>query len=1038
MSNPHAAHIEQSIISILNPDNEIIGYGFYIDPHGTAITCYHTIVHLTPIRIRDHDGNEFIATIDDYHTQYGAEFSDIAILQVPTATPTFLPLPITTYIGKEMTVINVNHSAFEFEDILLHKVTNPSHPPSSHGLPITSTGTIMAVGMLSVANYRNLPSLAIFQATPKSAQLQLLFQYLSDKYCSEEPDPKYRELKTFCNSQVRRAVRNLTEQKILLPNNFCNEPRIESVLNNFKEQSARVCCLLGESGIGKTNYLIRELPIFTGKLCTLFIAGQDLDPRLSSLPAKIKAYITQTLITHPHDTITIDDVMNLLYQHPEKCLIVIDGLNKIPRTSPKVFDDWFTRSIRWVRGMGLKLIITGTDTPTFQNGFLIDGFTGKQMKQAIIAYQLPEKFSKISRLNQPLLLRLHYDLGGQQLSAPLDDYPLLATWLSRKCTAIAARTQVSSSLIHSLLIDIAKHFVTSNDYWLSMEAYQHFLKDYPQLASILIHENLFIESVNGIRITQNWLADFLIGETFPADTDIDWEQLIPVSTATLRGGLPWLIAKKSFLGQDLSHTLNKLLIYILKSDHHYFNATVIFADIVRHLSYPDKYFTIIESFTVLLTNGYIFDIRMGPVIYNSHLSFPNQLKLFKICLSNEKLQPSEIMSYLSNNFHEKHIYLAQPSGRPTKLALGRYLFTDPGKTIAHITEWLYDCKDQEISMINIIACIIIYQQYSPHKIPFNPWIQDTPTQAMIIKVMISLILIAKESLVEQVYEELSQQRGTKKLVFEDIDAYSKSLPPILLNVYKRLPANEKKVDMTIWLLRIPEYRKEMINEILFLFKEGKVPDRLSKELGAYVTQDGIFELMVPMLVKYIKYGRDYPVRKECIPILFQFGKNEVQNRILANHLAALIQRGSDFDTHFTRSLVLGLYILAPSSAAYQTLLAMIPVLLNRNMHSWYHTLIYLCREEKNKQKRADKIKWIMWGFENLPERQLCNLVVLVLNMEIITDEAKILELIKPTILLTLKESDQFYDAVLKKCKKKNLSIYHDLANDEQMKALVKV
>jgi hypothetical protein len=1037
MSNPNVTHIEQSIISILNPDNEIIGYGFYIDPHGTAITCYHTIAHLIPIRIRDHNGNEFTATIDDYHTLYGAEFSDIAILQVPTATPQYLQLPITPYVGKEMTVIKVNQSAFEFEDILFHNANTPSHPPSSHGLPITTTGTTKAIGLLSVANYRNLPSLAIFQATPKSPQLQLLFQYLSDKYCPGDLDPQFRELKAFCNTQVRRAVRTLTEQKILLPNHFCDDPLFELIMERFKAQPDPVCCLLGRSGSGKTSFLIRELPFFTGKLFILFIPGQDLDPRLSSLPAKIKAYITRTLVTHPHATITPDDVMNFLYQHPKQCLIVIDGLNKMPRTSPKVFDDWFSRSIRWVRGMGIKLIITSTHTPTIQKGMQLDSFDGKQIRKAIMVYQLPEKFSKISRLSQPLLLRLHYDLGSQQRYAPLDDYPLFATWLARKCTTIALRTQLSSPLIHALLIAIAQHFVTSNDYWLSVEAYQHYLKDYPQLASILIEDNLFIESVNGIRITQNWLADFLIGETLPAATDIDWEQVIPISPATLRKGLPWLMAQKSFLGQDLTATLQNLLKYIMKCDQHYFNAAVLFGDILRHLSHLDKYFTIIETFTIHLTNGLISDIKIGPLIYHSHLSFPNQMKLLKISLSKEKLQPSDIMSYLGNNFHEKHIYLYSPSRQTTKLTLEKYLVTEPVKTLAHITGWLYDCKDQEISMINIIAGIIIYQQYSQHKIPFNPWIQETPAQAMVIKVMITLILIANESLVKEVYDELIQQRGTKILIFEHIDAYSKSLPPALLKVYRRLPAGEKKVNMTVWLLRVPEYRQEMIDETLFLFKEGKVPGRFPKELGAYVTQEGIFERLVPMLVKYIKYGIDYQVRKECIPILFQFGKNEEQNRILADHLAALIRRGAHFDTHFTRSLVLGLYILAPSSAAYQTLLAMIPVLLERTMQAWYPTLIYLCREEKNKQKRADKIQWIMWAFNHLPERQLCSLVILVLNMKIITDEAMILELIKPTILLTLKESDQFYDAVVKKCKKKKLSIYHDLVNDEQMKALVK-
>ncbi len=1040
MSNPNVAHVEKSVFSILNAENEIIGYGFFVDPHGTALTCYHIIAALTSIRIRDHDGNEHIATIDEYHTLWGVQYSDIAVLQIPMQSPTFLQLPQPKVVDQEMTVIKVNNSSFEFEDILYHNVTTPTHPPSSHGLPITYTGTTMAVGFLSVANYRNLPNLAIFRLAKKSANLELFFQYLSDKYCPGKFNPEFSELKTVCNAQLQRAFRQQLEQKFLLPYNYTPEPRYGIKLKEFIEDNNSIISLVGESGSGKTNCLLCEFPYYARFFFTIFISAHDFEPLPASLPGKIKNVLAKTLAEYPHDNITADDLMNLIYQHPKRCLIIIDGLNKMPRISSKTFDEWFTRSIRWAKGMGLKLIITSTALPTFQNSGRLDGFTCGRISKAANNYNLPTKFSKISRLNRPLLLRLLFEIGGQERSAPLDDYPLFATYLARKCTALAALINVPSQVVHSLFIEFAKHFATSNDYWLTNDTYQDILKDHPQLTSILIQENLFIESVNGVRIAHNWLADFLIGETFHPDEDIDWEQLIPISNSTQRKGLPWLLAKKSFLGQNMAVPLQNLLAFILKKDSHQSRATKIFENTVRHLSLPDQYYSIIESFTIQHQQTFGSTDITGLMVYNSHLSTSNQFKLLKKALSNEELPSSNIMLFLHPNYYEKNDYFLQLGTLiATKQILERYLLAEPDTTMPRIIDWLYDCKDQnKISVINIIAGIIIYQYDSRYNHSFNPWNKDTPAQASIIKVMITMIVASHSKTFSDVLTDYLLKDDHSEGIKNSTDFYLNVLPTAVLNVYRGLPLDQEKIKYTMLLLRVPEYRKEMISDILLIFKESKMPELLTEKLRAYVTQEGIFEVLVPMLVKYIKYGRNYRIRKDCISILFQFGKNKEQNQVLADHLAALIRINSDFELHFTRCLIRGLYTLPVSSASYQTLSATIPILLEKHLSSWYRTLKYLCREEKNIYKRADKIKWINWAFNNLPVRQQCSLVILLLNLNIIKEEDKVREMIKPTILLTLQESDLFYQAVLKKAAKKNTALHYDLLDDQDFKVMLKV
>lgn len=1036
MFNPKVDHIRQSIISILNDDNKIIGYGFFIDPYGTAITSYHIIAALTHIRIRDHDENIYEATIDEYHTRDNVDISDIAVLQVPKETPIFLHIGPNTKDPKEITIVQINESGLEFKDILHEPDRVLHHSPDLHGLPATITHTTIAIGLLGSTD--RWPKLSSIKQLGKSVQLNMLFLSLSDKYCPDKHTPHDREIKNLLNTHLQNTVKKLIDKKIILPNYYQEAERTTDDLIKFLESDKHTFFLYGESGTGKTSVLINTAVLFADGYFTLFLSATDLDPLADGLPGKIKPFLNRLLAQHPDYTITADDIMNLIYQQPQKFLIIIDGLNQMPRRPKKFFNDWFKRSTRWARGLNLKIIFSSTYSSAENHTYRTYGFYASKIKMVHARHELPDNFKYISRTHHPMLIRLLHDISSKERSAPLDDYPLLSTYLARRCTAIGRRADLPSKTIHTILLDIAKYFSATGDYWLPHATYQHIVKDYPQLSSILIQENIFLESINGIRIINDWIADFLIGEALTPD--VDWEQFLNTSSHTERKGMAWSLARLSYQGQDLSLPLQNLLTFIWENNTYQRKAVNIFINTVRHLSNPDRYYQLIESFFFSEQNNY-FEIKLiGPLVYYSHLSFANQLKLINLTLSADYLRPKQIEWYLG--FIRLPDYMSVGELYPTKYILSRYITTSPEKTFAIIADWLYESDNM---MINIIAAILFTQfykipKYKFEQIPLNKRSQDTPAQVLLQKNLFTLMVATQRYFRNALVGEWTKRRVYKTRVLNDSSLYIQWITPLIPKIFRSMKEVKEKIPAIVWLIRIPDYRREMIGELLTLLKEGKMPVRVVGELTPYVLNEEYFDIIVPMLVKYIGYGAHYDVRKECIPVLFQFGSNENQNVILAKNLVILIREGlSDLHALLTDQLVLGLCMMPATSETYKILLASLPSLLVRDLKIWYRITKHLCRREKCYDKRHDKIRLINWGLEFLPVRTRCTVVILLLDMEIIKDEDIIFEMIKPTILETLSESEQFYDAVLKKCAKKNqIALFHDVMNDVELKAVSKL
>lgn len=1033
MFNPMVGHIQQSIISILNDDNRIIGYGYFIDPHGTAITCYHIIAGLTNIRIRDNDGNEFEAILDEYHTLDYADISDIAILRVPKETPVFLHLNLDENDPKEITIVNVRGNGFEFNDILHRSTATLRHSSELHGLPATITNTSIAIGHLSAE--KRWPKIMYIRTQKKSTQLRFLLLYLSDKYCPEKFNPHDREIKTILNLELQHVTQKLIQKGIILPNYYHNDCTIHDL---DAAKSRYVFFLTGESGTGKTSLVINLAAQFAETNFTFFLSAHDFEISPDSLPGKIKSYLTKLLAEHPHDTIQVDDIMEIILQRPDKCIIIIDGLNKMPRRPSKFTNDWLRRSVRWAKGLQLKIFVTSTYSHTEQNTYPLAGISETGISFVCTRHGLPENFKYVSRLQHPMLIRLLYEISSKERSAPLDDYPLMATYLARKCTTISRLAHVPAHIVHNKLIDIARHFTITGDYWVSQEKYLQMLDDYPQLSAILIQENIFLQSTNGLRIINEWIADFLIGETL--SPDINWQQLIPITTATQRKGIPWLFARLSFQNQDVSISLQQLLNFIWDNNTYQRKAVKIFVYIVRHLPNPDKYYQLIESFCFSEKNNYFPLKQVGTMAYYSHLSFTNQFKLIRLTLSTEKFTPRQVVWYLTSRMLK--FYMANSQLIETKIILFWHLKINREKALATIGDWLYECDN---ITTHIVAIIILTRYHGTDKrefqlIPFNKRSQDTPSQITMLKTIVGLVISSQSAFIKALEEEWPKRRVYTTKILNDVSAHINWIMPLIPKLLRNMTDVKDRYPAIIWLIRIPEYQKEMIEEILILLKEDKLYYREVAVISPYVLKEAYFDIIVPILVKYIGYGPRIDIRKECIPILFQFNGTERQNTILAKNVIIMIKDGHyDLRGIFTDYLILGLYMFSATSEAYKLCCAMIPMLLKRDLKVWYPVTKYLCRGEKCYHKRHDKIMWINWGLEHLTLHTRCAIVVLLLDMEIIKEERIVFEMMKPTILETMQESEQFYEAVLKKCtKKKHIALLQDVTNDADFRAMRKL
>lgn len=1026
------SHIKQSIISILDANNQVTGYGFFIDPHGMAITCYHLISNQPTIRIRDHDGQEYNAVINKY---YSSLRNDIAVIHIQKSTLHFLLFSHRHITPDEVTeiIISPDKTTWEFSNIESTKCGYHLRTNGMHGLPLFVPDSLKVIGIKMSDRYSNMTLLHVLENT---GQFELLRQYLSDKYCREKLDQKASEIKTIFNLQVHTAINDLIDKGIFLPEYYCSRDE-EKRLQSFHINKGHLYLLTGDNSIGKTSLLAHTASTFTRDRHVLFFPAWQLELHANGLKGEIKRILQHTLADHPQSPVTINDLMSVL----EGCTIFIDGLNEISNQFSGRFNSWIKHSLGWARNMNIKLIISSTKPVNNQLGIKMGSFNVKQTDQAFLLYNLPEKFKVISRLSHPFLIRLLHDISSQAVPTLPDDYPLVATFIQRKCAAVARLTNIPSGTIHSLLIDLASH---SENHWLSHNMYQDLLKDHPDLVPILIQENLFIQSNNGIRITFAWIGEFLTSESLKLD--LPWDQLNP----TQRKGFPWLVAKYSFQKKNVSPVMQHLLSSITNNHPEKEKAVDIFINTVQHLSNPDQHYPTIEAFTLHEQTGFFLPHEVGPLVYHSHLSFPNQLKLIKIALSTETLGPNLIHFFFSCHiYYDKNLLLEPNSPFSTKQALYRYLYIQRDKTLDIIMQWLYDYDGVSVlPMINVIACIILHQFYGfgktrktfldvRNKIFVNYKKQDNSHLAPIIKELSSLIVASspefEDDLRQVCFDQVTHISFLRKK--DNYQNYIKWLPPVILDIVRKTTSLENKIAGIRWLIRVPEYQREMLDQVLILLKENKLHFRNCQDIFSYIDMEEYFDIVMPELVSFIKHGTDRNSRKMCIAALFQFQNNEEQNVVLAQQLALLIDEVPELDRKLTQQFVAALVKVPYHSKAYPILHYLIPKLLPRDLHIWYPILKYLCRAETCVHKLSDKIKWIRWAFKNMEPRPLCTLTILLLNTKVIKDEDQILVLIKPVILHMLESSDQFYDAVLKKCAKKNLALFHDILNDEDFKRL---
>lgn len=1060
--------IARSLISIVGPNGQIICSGFFIDPNGTALTCYHTIAKLSSIQVIDSEGNEHCAIMDKY---YSSPQNDIAVLRIQHPSPSFLLFPDDNDYYN--TVFTQNAQNNKGISINLKAHNNSSRPGRFKGIlngaPLIISDSITVVGLI------NSKGNALYFDESKTPNFELLRISLANKYYFEKFTGRKSKLKNLFNLQVTSSINKLIDNGQYLHNNYCLRKNYTSIINDFINGEYYILPILGEAGIGKTTLIAASVSDYIKTYYVLFLSAHNFKLSPKALKDEIKRALGKTLEDNPQPDITLDDLMEILHLNFSKCLIIIDGLDQISQHSSEEITLWLERSLLWARSKRLQVIITANNSfweahtrqldlksvykkeRKKRHGLLIKGFSSKQTRQAISLYKLPESLNNIPRFNHPFLLRLLYEVsaGEKIINTPPDDYQLLSDYIASKCGRISKIINTKPQIVNSLLLKLGKELSSNNNYWLSYETFANILHDHPDLESALIQENIFIKSSTGLRIAFTWIGNFLISETLDLNVnEINWQYHLQSANAFPIKAIPWLFAKQTFLQQDISYGLKQLLLYITADLPERDIAIGIFTDIVKHISNPDKYYSIIEDFIRAGQTRFFPPDLVGPLVYNSHLSFTNQLSLIKISMASEDLSDWPLGCFIGHHYNYYiSTYFRTKKLSATKKILYKYLLNEPEKTMLVLAQWLYVTSEITIPQkendysIYKVACGIIYQF---RKFNFNlsceilakyPDIEDKEVASMCESALFEIAENDQSETTKLILKWHSEKKHTTALLclcsafywqygFHD---YKNKINPILLDIAKHASSDMDKLSAMRMLVNIPEYTTEMIYLILQFLKENRIKKDFSHGLHAWVGVDEYFDIIVPELVLYIKNGSDNAIRIDCITSLFNFRCNDHNKLTLARHLEYLINEIPELLYEFSLQLDTALGEFDFESEGYKILISLVPQVLDKENDKARLILFqYLCNYEECAKKKSEKLRLINWAFNKLTHHALSELCPILIKSSIYMEEEKMISLIKPTLIWSLKSSNNLINNILEESLEKNVFLFHDLINDKEL------
>jgi len=591
------ARVKRALVHVLTADGkQTSGTGFFVGERD-ALSCFHVVSDIPgPIPVLLSDGNQATATVDPERSWPDA---DLAVLQIDQVAPEVLPCGTGADPQQAAWAIGYERPSHYLKgpvptpaviggSVTVQSPQSPRHPPYTYGGFALSTAVIrpgisggplvdrttgVTIGIVGVQQLERIEVRrdAFFIPGIQFNGYAIDFAYLAESHrpfaelirSNRDQVPAYGRYLSPAGARVlcqRQRAETLAELRRSRYDPATYTPReIEQQINDFLASGFKLLPVVGNSGVGKTcllSQLIENLPDRGRTVVAVrgFHVGlgpgkwlaDDLEASLASLG--------QGLIAG------LDRLFDAI--HPDPLVVLFDAVNEIPYGDTNLLRSWWARTVEWVAGNNVRLILTSRErtwdllraeagqelcyrlheSPPLRmpdrsplpekTGLTLGSFTPREFATALDRYGVQDPNWDLAKY--PFFLRVWSRLAHERAAGSPEHSPSPLDLLGEYVLTIqqqisrATNGDVSAIQVDRILTDLGKDALATKANTIPAAVAEQRLAAPPAARRALIGENVLEEGQTHFRFAFDTLAEFFMAR------HIDLKVLTPDHLRKLR------------------------------------------------------------------------------------------------------------------------------------------------------------------------------------------------------------------------------------------------------------------------------------------------------------------------------------------------------------------------------------------------------------------------------------------------------------------------------------------------------------------------
>lgn len=535
----------------ISAGGRVRGTGFAIGPSDEVLTCHHVIDGCDEIEWRTPAGATGAATIEA-----AAPEADVALLRcaelraaaIPMDEVQALPAPFWTkgfqsqswsvegalplaghMLGRLGHVRYRAASEYELEDVLALAGCVIDHGTS--GAPVFDPDWGVAV---ATVNTRFVPDGAAAFALPLDrlrtlgAPFAELFAWNRRQVACYGPYLNACGARRICSALSESAVQELERIDVVLPERYI-ERGSGQLVTDFLAGERPMLAIVGPSSIGKTNeaahiamsdrhpdpaLLLRARDFNDEDVARGLAAVLDKALQLSDAASRLPSYAPARRLA------------SALASAGTPLVVLIDGLNEAPVSSPARWLDWAARTVPFAENERLRIIVTcrteyweliAADLPTRlfhegrSTGHHLGYFGEEQAAHALERYELQDSGLTSADVKHPFLARIYWKLSLQGSGvAGLSRYKATQRYVEEAVRKVAGTVGLSRRVVHAVLQRAADVAQRRGEHLIDRRSLNDIAIDQPGVVSALFDENLLVTTQGGCRFAFDQTLEFIV------------------------------------------------------------------------------------------------------------------------------------------------------------------------------------------------------------------------------------------------------------------------------------------------------------------------------------------------------------------------------------------------------------------------------------------------------------------------------------------------------------------------------------------------